>query len=469
MSSGQVRKIWNTVGFRLTLRYAAFFALSYFLLFAFAYYHLSSVAQGFDRDSIELEMKELLSEYEKGGVEALAREANFEAHVAGKRVYFIRLAGPGNKNLFLSIPDQWKSFNLKELEAGYKRPNDKWIHLAIGKELLEIATQPLPGGNLLQVGKSMARRGELLSRFPVRFTWIVVPVVFICLAGGALLTFRALRPIKGLIGTMQSIIATGQLNIELPTRQTADELDELVVLFNGMMKKISILVGSLKGTLDNAAHDLRTPLTRLRGMAERALQPGQNARRMREALVACIEESDHILRILNTLMDITEAETGVMKLNIEEANVSSLIEDTVELYRFAAEEKEISVVITCPKDLSTSLDPARIRQVLANLLDNAIKYTPEMGHVSVDADSNVTGIRISVRDTGAGIAPEDLSRIWDRLFRGDQSRSKRGLGLGLSLVKAIVEAHNGSVAVSSEPGVGSVFSICIPERTSSGS
>jgi signal transduction histidine kinase len=182
----------------------------------------------------------------------------------------------------------------------------------------------------------------------------------------------------------------------------------------------------------------------------------------REALADCIDESDQILKMLNTLMDISEAETGVMKLDLKVFDLTTMIEETVEVYRYLAEEKELTIQRTVPSSLRLKADPHRVRQAIGNLLDNAIKYTPAGGKVDLNAHVDGKDTIITVTDTGIGIPPEDLPRIWDRLFRGDQSRSSRGLGLGLSLVKAVIEAHGGKVEAISASGRGSLFSIYLP-------
>jgi signal transduction histidine kinase len=163
--------------------------------------------------------------------------------------------------------------------------------------------------------------------------------------------------------------------------------------------------------------------------------------------------------MLDTLMDISEAETGTMRLVRTEVSLEKLVAEVASVYEDVAEDKRITVETIVEPALTVSADRDRLRQVLANLIDNAIKYTRAGGRVTVRAARDGAGMRIDVADTGPGIAEHDLPRIWDRLYRGDQSRAERGLGLGLSLVRAIVEAHGGTVEVRTEQGKGSTFSV----------
>jgi signal transduction histidine kinase len=219
------------------------------------------------------------------------------------------------------------------------------------------------------------------------------------------------------------------------------------------------------------AHDLRTPMTRLRGTAEMALQGGSATPQYHESLATCVEESDRILTLLNSLMDISEAETGTMRLHLQTVNVSEMIHQVVDLYQYVAEEKNIDVKVECASDMHVAADYNRMREVLANLLDNAIKYTNPGGSIAIEAQKEKEQVIIRVKDTGSGIPSNEIAKIWDRLHRGDKSRSQPGLGLGLSLVKAVVEAHKGRVEVHSEPGVGSIFTVYLftgPSAISSG-
>jgi len=453
-------KIRKTVGFRLTAWYSVIFILSSLFLFVMAYFFLSSALHRQDRKTILLELGKLSAKYKTGGMSSLKKELKIEKKIRKKNPLFIRIAGAKNNTLNIFLPYQWAEFDLKDLEKVIPNSNRKWIRLpAISDEyVVEVASTRLPDGHWLQVGMSTENREGVLERFREIFAAIMIPLVLLGFITGFFLSFRVLRPIRQLIGTVRSI-DIGEMEARVPSPGTGDELDELVRLFNGMMEKIKTLINAMKGSLDNVAHGFRTPMTRFRGMAEMALQAGHDAEFCREALADCVEESDRILKMLNTLMDISEAETGVMNLDLKVVDISALMDGVIDLYRYVAEEKGLPIHMSAPHGLSVAVDPDRISQVLANLLDNAIKYTPAGGQISVEAYKRQGEIVITIKDTGTGISHEELPMIWDRLYRADPNHSLKGLGLGLSQVKAIIQAHNGRVDVVSKPGKGSTFSI----------
>jgi len=462
LSPKHLVRLRKTITFRLILWYSAFFILSTSFLFLLAYFLLSSSVRRKNREETHQKLSEYAAQYQAGGIEALKNEVGLEGRSA-REDPFVRLVGPQNTMLFLNAPQHWKDFDLTQLDGNSPNRDEQRLYLqARDREKgLEIESTVLADGTILQVGQSTEEQEALLETFREVFAGFMIPAIILGIGGGSFLAYRALRPVRNLIQTIRSV-STGRMDARVPTSQTRDELDELVILFNSMLEKIETLIKGMHGALDAVAHDLRTPLARLRGTAEMALRSEQSKDASREALADCVEEADRILTTLNTLMDISEAETGAMNLHLENMNISDLIKDTVELYAHVAEDKKVSLHTSSPNDLSLTADTNRMRQVMANLMDNAVKYTPSGGRIDLEAFQRDHQAIIIVKDTGIGISSEEVPKIWNRLYRGDQSHSQRGLGLGLSLVRAVVQAHNGRIEVSSEPGSGAVFTLYLP-------
>jgi signal transduction histidine kinase len=177
----------------------------------------------------------------------------------------------------------------------------------------------------------------------------------------------------------------------------------------------------------------------------------------REALADCVEESERVLALLNALLDVTEAEAGLMRLDRRPTDLARLATELADAYSMTAEEKSIAITVATPEPVEVDVDPVRMRQVIANLLDNAVKYTPQGGKVGLAVTRDGTAAVIRVWDNGPGVPEEEQDKVWTRLYRGDRSRGQRGLGLGLSVVKAVVEAHRGTVSVQANPGGGALF------------
>src|SRR5205814_3822017 len=235
-------------------------------------------------------------------------------------------------------------------------------------------------------GKSTEAREDLLARFRAVLGVVTLSIAVIALSGGLLLTRSALQPIRRLTHAVQRIIRTGRTDSRVPltgSPRNDDAIDELTMLFNAMLDKLEGLVTAMRGALDNVSHDLRTPLTRLRTSAELALAGAPDLGRCREALADCVEESDRVLLMLNTLMDISEAESGTMQLQREAVRLADVATRAVDLYRDVADARRVTIVLHLADDVVVTADRTRLEQVAANLLDNAVKYTPAAGRVDV--------------------------------------------------------------------------------------
>ena len=440
-------------GLRIALWYATLFIVGSIVLVLLTYVLTATSLEQRDQQLIDQKLGDYAAAYRRGGINGLADTVRAEQRTAPERL-FVRVVDRGREAIVLSNPEGWDP---AQLETGSLR---------------------LVDGTLVQVGKSTEAREDLLARFRAVLGIVTLSMVVIALTGGFLVTRSAVVPIRRLTQTVRRIIRTGRTDARVPlppgrsggpgspgSPGSNDAIDELTTLFNAMLDKIEGLVGAMRGSLDNVSHDLRTPLTHLRGAAEMALAGPPDLDRYREALADCVEEADRVLVMLNTLMDISEAESGAMQLRSEPVRLAEVVGRAVDLYRDVAEAKGVALEVrlkpdTTPvEDVVVMGDRARLEQVAANLIDNAVKYTPSGGRVDVTVGLEDGQAVLSVRDTGVGISPDELPRIWDRLFRGDSSRTERGLGLGLSFVRAIVEAHGGTVEVQSEPGSGSTFTV----------
>ncbi len=450
----------RALGLRLSIWYAAVFTISTIGLVVITYALIASSLAQRDHDIIRATWREYASRYELGGLGALSRAVELEQRTGDQEHLFVRVLGRGAEATFLREPQAWHDYDVEQLTGAGDTIGDELGHDR--RAVLEVVSERLPDGTILQVGKTNEIRLALLRRFEIVVGVVSLVALAIGVSGGLVLTRSTVRPIYELIDVVQNIITTGRTDTRVPVREAqGDAVHELSGLFNAMLDRINALLGAMGESLDNVAHDLRTPIARLRAVAGRALESG-SAAQQREALADCLEEAERLLSMVNTLMDISEAETGVLKLPLEPVAVRQILGEAVELYEDVAEAKHVAVTLEPGTDVAVNGAPDGLRRVFANLLDNAIKYTPEGGAVHLTVRRNDDAAVVTVADTGAGIAPEHLPRIWDRLYRADASRSERGLGLGLSLVKAYVIAHGGTVDAVSTPGRGSTFTVRLP-------
>ncbi|MEP6592514.1 MAG: HAMP domain-containing sensor histidine kinase, partial [Acidobacteriota bacterium] len=409
-------RLRHTLGFRLALWYAVVFVASSLAIVGLTYVLLAATLRQYDRETLQSTIVQFAGAYARGGVDGLAREIRTVQLAVDPGPLFVRTVGASRDVVFLSMPDAWRQFDLSQLETPALSGEQTWATLrpGTGGAPLEVASVRLADGTLFQVGRSTGRREELLRRFRGVLLVDLALLLVTALGGGAVLTWYALQPVRRLSDTVRDIMRTGRTDRRVPADNTADALGELSGLVNAMLDRIDAVVAGMRGALDNVAHDLRTPMARLRATAESALSesdPGV----LREALADCLEESDRVMAMLSTLMDISEAETGTMALDYEAVDLGDLIRQSVDLYEDLAEQRDVRIKSACEPDLRVALDRSRMRQVIANLLDNAVKYTRPQGLIRIEARREGADALLSVTDTGIGIPADELPRIWDRL------------------------------------------------------
>ena len=457
----------QSLAVRLAALYALVFAAGASALFGVLYYVLAHSLEERDRAAVEQRAATYALAYEHGGAFALRAQLSADASPE-VRSLFVRLLGPDGSTVFATVPSDWVDPQVERrlVPDGWGGWNSEDIHsVRIPRDAardLAVASRVLPDGRLIQVARSGDSRAVLLAPLRSDFAGVGAVALLLSLTAGTFLAWRATRPLRLVAATARRIIDEDDFAARIPNAQGGGELAVLARQLNALLDKNSDHVRVLRETLDNLAHDMRTPLTRLRGTAELALRDGGNPADARSALASCVDETDHVLHLLEALLDVSAAEAGVLALRRERVDMRALALRADDLYREVAEEKRISLSVEAPGPAGLDGDPVRISQALSNLVDNALKYTPDGGKVTLAVAAEPGAVTVAVSDSGPGVPQGERDAIWRRLYRGDASRSQRGLGLGLTLVRAVAEAHGGTAAVDGPPGGGARFRLRFP-------
>ncbi len=436
--------------FRLALLYVALFSISVLLLFAFIYWSTARYTAEQTDKAIVAEIRSLAERYETRGLPGLRQliSSRIERQrPTGTSIYLLADARQrpivGNINRWprASEVEGWLNFELETKGTG------KDVHPARARQFR------LVGGYQLLVGLDINELKKARLRVIHSLAWGLLLTLGLGLIGGVVMSRRMLNRLELINDTSQKIM-DGDLARRVPSRGSGDEFDQLADHLNRMLDQTESLMEDIRRVSDNIAHDLKTPLSRLRQRLEALSRRYAEDSTHRADLEAALLEADHLLDTFNALLKIARIESGPRQANLKPVNLIKLAADVVELYEPLAEEKRQQLIFYRHHASNVIADRDMLFQAFANLLDNAIKYTPVGGIISVHCSSNDVSAELAVTDSGPGIPAGQREKVFQRFYRMDKSRSTTGSGLGLSLVQAVARLHGATVTLTDQvPGL----------------
>jgi len=456
----------NTLLFRLTVLYTLTFTLLAIISFSVFYYRIYAVTM--ERLDEELLAKtKIYSEYLtdiglSGITERLVEEAKWE-HSWEE---FYRIIDFKGNVLYASDMPSWDSVHkigiFRELEG------DQINHVFQTATLLEtdakarVISAVIGPHTILQIGETLEEADEYLEIFRDLLLILTVLLIMISALMGWLLAKRALIDMEEVTQTAEGI-SDGSYSRRVEIEGRFKETKRLGIAFNRMLDRIQVGLRSMQEINDNIAHDLRSPLARIRGIAEMTLMNEKSIDEYKEMAVNTIEECDSLIDMVNTMLELTETEAGMKNTADEAFDIVAVISQACEIFRPVADQKDIDIASNLPVTLPFHGSRKKMQRIVTNILENAIKYTPRHGKVAVSARVEKGIIQISFNDNGVGISAEDLPHIFKRFYRCDRSRPQGGIGLGLCLVKAYTESMNGLISVTSIINEGSTFTLSLKQ------
>lgn len=449
-------KLLRTTTFRLLLVYLAVFALSVFLILGYVAWSTTRIFNDQVIDTIEAEIGGLAEQYRTAGIRRLVNIVDRRSRQPGASLYLLATnAGEKIVGNIGSLPTgTLDQAGEKEIQYA-KNEEEAREHGAIVRVIL------LPGGFRLLVGRDLNDRLRIRDIIGQLAGVSLILVGVLGALGGWFVTRRVLKRIDGMTGTTETIMA-GDLTGRLQISGSGDEFDRLAQNLNAMLDRISELMTGISEVSNTIAHDLKTPLTRLRNRADEAQRSARTPEELRGALDGVIEESDNLIRIFNALLMIARLEAGHASEAMADLDVAEVANGLAELYEPLAEEAGVKLTVDVEANLPVHGSRELIGQAVANLLDNALKYgTPEAGSdavLAIGARRDGDAVTIEVADHGPGIPEGDRGRVLERFVRLEEARSRPGFGLGLSLVSAVARLHGGTFSLNdNRPGLGAVL------------
>ncbi len=497
-----LRRVSRGLRFRLTATYAVFFTV---LLAAVAAYFRASLAR-----SLDLQVHEILDKQwaaTKGYLRIEAKDAASwyyadddpdEATIVAdiKKIYMV---ADEDGNLVKNATTEEQEYSTTYDEIGIDPP--ALVRGRVREAVQAMATQKpgvpgkswwdyrrnshgqrfliragivldeghlVPGRRLpyyVAIGAPLSDNDKILRNFTWRYIAVIPGALILGSILGWIMTGRVLTPVMEVARTAQRITSSN-LSLRIPPRQSGDELDYLILTFNRMIDRLETSFQQMKQFSTDVSHEMRTPITGIRGQLEVALFTAKTTEQYREAMFNALQDIDRLSQIVRALLLLSQAESGQLALQKTRLNLAEVVKDLVDQFQIPAEEAGIRLSADLPPECAAEVDRVQIERMITNLLSNAIKFTPRGGEVRTSVAVQPDRIELIVEDTGRGIATEHLPYIFDRFYRvpgeGPAPGPEQGLGLGLSFVAWIVKAHRGKIAVDSSPGKGTRFTISLP-------
>ncbi len=472
MFFAKISRLQRTLAFRLTLWYATVFVFSASIVFFLFYMLITAVIQQRTDDTLLTQRNEFAAVYSFQGIGMLQRAASLQAQAAGEKKMFFRLFYPSGVVFSSSNMTYWKAIGIDRRAVETVLTNNTHVYvshrLQHDKFKARVIYARIGAAIMLQMGYSMEEEERLLQVFKQLFMVTMSALLVFAIVGGWFMARRALSGVARVTRAAQRI-SEQDLDTRVPVGRRHNEIDLLAITFNQMLDRVQTLVTGIRQMNDNIAHDLRSPITRIRGLAEVTLTGCSSEDDYQQMTASTIEECDRLLDMINTMLTISRTEAGVNPVDRTVVDLAALTKDACELFRPLAEDKSLVLDQKVRDHTKVRGDQRMLQRMVANLIDNAVKYTRPGGRISVALIScKDSRVQLTISDTGPGIRPEDQPRIFDRFFRGDQSRTQGGSGLGLSLVQAIVRSHGGRIQVQSAPQEGSTFTVTLPAASGLG-
>ncbi|PKN26800.1 MAG: two-component sensor histidine kinase [Deltaproteobacteria bacterium HGW-Deltaproteobacteria-21] len=455
----------RTLALRLTLWYAVCFAASSLCAVLVFYVSVSSMVQRRTDQGLVNELSEFSSIFKLRGDSALMEAMRIEAESEGTGEAFLRVIKPDGQVIGSTDLSSWKGVGVNRTILERIAGGESYV-----LETLSFPERPckarliygdMSKGRILQMGVSLEEDEQFLETLRSLFGACLAVIIAFSAIIGWVMAGHALSGIEEVTETAMEI-SRGTFHRRVTVKSRDDELVRLSMAFNRMLDHIHELIAGMREMTDNIAHDLKTPITRIRCLAEAELNRGDSSGSCRNLAADTMEECDYLLQMINTMLMISEAEAGVAAFTKEEVDMAGLILDVSDLFHPIAEERGIALLLDLSETASVTGDKAGFQRLMVNLMENAVKYTPSGGTVKVSVQKDDHHVSIAVQDTGIGISESDLPHIFKRLYRCDASRSQPGFGLGLSLAMAVARAHGGGINVTSKTGEGSTFTVTLP-------